>query len=305
VLERDERLIDSLLLAQVDTGEKRPAEPGSAHIVPVIKTDEELAAWTRAALARCGATIAQDVIDLGCTGIAGNGANVEQIKKLRAGLAGSGLGLPCYIGPDRYCLAHETIGGLQEGQAQRHAQHVAAVSRELAPNERSHVAVIEAARRTGKSRAAEALTGRRTGEDFLQEVGRELAPPDTEIDLTPAAPTAPTAPAAAPPVAPVAPAAVAPAPVAPRGELAFVCPDHDTTQWHCRYCIAEEIVKGPLSPTFLLGHAEVGTTVMLNDVDEVDSDKIDEKIQAFNEAGADGAVLFVKVARWVRKLARA
>jgi hypothetical protein len=299
VQDRDERPIESLLLAQVDTGEKRPAEPGSQYIVPVIATDEELAVFTRAALARCGAKIAQDVIELGCTGIAKHGANAEQIKRLRAGLAGSGLGLPCYVGPDRYCLAHETIGGLQEGQRQRHPEHVAAISRELAANERAHVAVIEAARRQGgKGAAVEALTGRRTSEDFLQEVGRELAPPETEIDLTPPAP----APA---PASVAAPAAATPTAVRPAGEAAFVCPDHDTTQWHCRYCIAEEIVRGALSPAFLLGHAEADTAVAMDDMLEAKGDEIEARIQKFDEGGANGAVLYVKVARWVRKLARA
>lgn len=295
--DRDERPVASLVLAQVDTGEKRPAEPGSAYIVPVIATDEELATFTRAALARCGAVIAQDVIELGCTGIAKHGANVDQIRRLRAGLAGSGLGLPCYVGLDRYCLAHETIGGLQDGQRQRHPEQVAAISRELAPNERAHVAVVEAARRQGgKGAAGDALTGRRTNEDFLQEVGRELAPPDAEVDLSPGAP----APASVP-AAPTAPAPVARV----SGEATFVCPDHDIAQWHCRYCVAAEIVRGTFEPVFLLGHAEADTTVMMDDVLEIKSDEIEARIQKLDEGGANGAVLYVKVARWIRKLARA
>jgi hypothetical protein len=299
-VDRDERPIATLLLAQVDTGEKKPAEEGSAYMVPVIKTDEALAEWVLAALGRCGATVAQDIIDLGCTGIAKHGATSLDIRKLRGGLAGSGVGLPCYVGPDRYCLAHETIGGLQDGQAQRYPEQVAAISRELAANERAHVAVIEAARRQrgGKGAAAEALTGRRTGEDFLQEVGRELTPAEAEVDLTPGA--VPATSAAVPTPVPASAVPVVHAP----GELAFACPDHDATRWDCRYCVAEEIVKGSFQPQFLLGHADTGTTVLVADLTDVDADAVEERVAKFNEAGVNGAVLYVKVARWIRKLAR-
>lgn len=349
----DHRLISELRLAQTPTGKEVEAEAGTGIMVPEIKTDEIEDAWLRDAFSRCGLTVAQDIIEMGCTGFAGKGFTVEEIKRIRLGLAGSGVGLPCYVGVDRFCFAHNVIGGLQEGQDQRHAAYVNQISRELEASERAHVAVMETARRTPKDDVRDALIGHRVPEEFLKQVGEVIGGPQVPPELAGEAPRGPTAteaevpaPAAAPVRAGTMMAVVAPAgtPTAPPAihfqcaacdavypwpipglpadahpperrcprcfakpddaEIRFKCPDHDETTWHCRFCTAAELVRGGLSPKFLMGHAADGTTVMMEDMTELNGQDIAERLKKFEEAGVDGAVLFVKVARWTRKLSR-
>jgi hypothetical protein len=338
----DARLVADLVLAQVESGKQVEAEEGSGIMVPEIITDKALEVVVRQALAKCNALTAQDVFDLGCTGLAVHGVDIETTQAVRIGLAGSGVGLPCYVGPDRFCLAHNVIGGLQEGQDQRHAHAVAQISRELTPAERSHVAVMETARRTDKGDARDALIGHRVPEEFLKEVTEVMGGPSAPAEPAPA-PVAPPAPAAIPAGAmvavvaagaPIAPPAIhyqcvacdavypwpvpgLPADVQPKerrctrcfakpddAEARFKCPDHTETAWHCRFCVAAELVRGALSPNFLMGHAEVGTTVMMEDMQEFEGAAVPARLAKFEEAGVSGAVLYVKVGRWIRKLAR-
>jgi hypothetical protein len=341
----DMRLVADMTLAQVPSGEQVEAEEGSGIMVPKIITDTALEIVTRRALAACNAVTAQDVKELGCTGLAVHGVTVEDAQATRLGLAGSGVGLTCYVGPDRFCLIHNVIGGLQEHQEQRHAHAVMQISRELTAEERAHVAVMETARRAPKHDARDALTGHRVADKFLQEVTGVIAGPQAPADpLAPAEPAA-SAPAPAPVPAPAALAfgrefltagapnihfqcpacdAVYPWPVpglspelqpktrrctrcfaAPDdAEVRFTCPDHTETAWHCRFCVAVELVRGVLSPTFLMGHAEVGTTIAMDDMQAFDGDDVTKRLVKFEEAGVSGAVLYVKVARWTRKLAR-
>jgi hypothetical protein len=261
-------------------------------MVPVIDIDEELAAFTRERLTFVGVRIAQDIINLGCTGIVGRGVSVDDTKRVRMGLAGSGVGLPCYVGSDLFCLVHEVIGGLQDGQAQRHANFVRMLSRALAPAEIVHRELIDGARRQrGDSRdASDMLSGRKLPTDFLAEVGavieRELPAPAAPAAPVLAAPLA--GPASTTPVVPLGP---------PNAEAAFKCPDHLQPCWDCRYCVASEIVKGDLVPSFAL-HCGYGG------VAAVEATAIDTVIAAHDAEGANLAELYVRVARWKRKLAR-
>ncbi len=342
----DHRLVSELRVAQVSTGKEVEAEAGTGIMVPEIQTDATLAEWMHGVFVQCQLATAQDIIDEGCTGLGARGMSVEEITKFRLGLAGSGVGLPCYVGPDRFCLAHNVIGGLQEGQEQRHAGAVNAISRELTVPERAHIAVMETARRANRDSVRDALSGHRLPDDFLKEVGAVIegphVPPELADAPAPPAPPASPAPASIPagtvmavvpaghvPPAPaihfecVACGAVYPWPVPglpadvqPKerrctrcfalpddAEVRFKCPDHDETTWHCRFCAAAELVRGGLSPAFLMGHA-VGTAVAMEDMTELNGQDIAERLTKFEEAGVDGAVLFVKVARWTRKLSR-
>lgn len=336
----DMRLIADLTLAQVDSGQQVEAEEGTGIMVPKIVTDEALAKFLRDTFTACGLTTAQQILDWGCTGFSSQGLSIEDVQKVRAGLAGSGVGLTCFVGPDRFCLVHNVIGGLQEGQEQRHPHTVAQISRDLTPEERSHVAVMETARRADKGTARDALIGHRVPEEFLQEVTEVMGGPGG-TPVEPAAPAAP-APAAIPAGTMVVMAAGAnvgppavhfecvacgavypwpvpglPADLQPKtrrctrcfakpddAEARFKCPDHTETVWHCRFCVASELVRGALSPNFLIGHAEVGTTVSMEDVQEFEGAEVDARLSALEEAGVNGAVLFVKVGRWTRKLTR-
>jgi len=191
---------------------------------------------TRALLQRCGVKLARDIELLGCTGAAAAGLSIEEISELRIGLAGGGTGLPCFVDINRFCLAHNTIGGLQDGQEQRHRDHVEAVSRALTREERGRVELIEAARRKQGKTLDERLVA--TG-DIL--AGREL-PDGFEAE------------GKRDPLAAAAQAARTMAPV-PLAEAAWVCPEHKKTDWACRYCVAQAVVQGPLVPTYAL-HAD-------------------------------------------------
>lgn len=109
----------------------------------------EEANWTRQMLSACGVKIAEDISKLGCTGVMrllppsicqrSVFEVIEDAKRVRLGMVGSECPLPCFISPDRYCLIHGTIGGLQEGQQPYHTVFIAITSRELTPEERGFV----------------------------------------------------------------------------------------------------------------------------------------------------------------------
>ncbi len=358
----DGRPISSLRFGLTETGrqvevEMREGVPGTGVMVPEVIIDEKLAAEVRDVFEICGAVIAQDIIELGCTGLAAHNISIEVAQRIRLGLAGSGIGLVCYVGPDRFCLVHNVIGGLQESQAPRHADYAKLISRELTPAETAHVAMMETARRADKGAARDALTGHRVGDGFLKEVTEVLGGPEIPVD--PAPPASTSAPAA--PVPPVVlpcphgrphygmcphcmgfagtPVGTVVATAVPAGmptvmpaihfqcpacdavypwpipglaaelhpktrrctrcfakpddaEVRFKCPDHTETTWHCRFCVAAELVKGELSPSYFLGP---DTTERTGE----DVNKAIATLDAF-----DGAVLYVRVARWQRRLTR-
>lgn len=144
--------IDRRPLDEVNFG---ASKENSAQITDIV----------RGYLAAAGVKIAEDIADLGCTGLYAarlkyhqaqladevgdaEAAAQEDTRFVRANMDGAAIGLTCFVDMDRYCLIHDTIGGLQKGQAQRHAEHVEAISRELTDKERGHVAYVESAMRT-------------------------------------------------------------------------------------------------------------------------------------------------------------
>ena len=231
---------------------------------------------------------ARDIELLGCTGAKAKGLANEQITALRLSLAGGGVGLPCFVGIDRFCLGHNTIGGLQEQQEQRHRECVEAVSRPLTKEERGRIELIEAARRKQGKTLGERLVA--TG-DILS--GREL--PDGFAADTP----------------PIEQDRVLPASVregieqARRGEVSPVplhalqdweCPEHKKTNWSCRYCVAQAIVEGPLVPEF----------AVKNDVEKSAYPAADvmAEVETFDLGGALEITIYVRAARYTRRLAR-
>lgn len=290
----DTKPIAELQLAATPAGEQRlaSAEPDSNVMVPVMRIDEDLAKYTRDTFAACGATVVRDIEALGCTGLVHHGVTIEGAKRARAGLAGSGAGLPCYVAADRYCLVHEVIGGLQDGQLQRFPEAVEATSRPLAPSEIAHRELVETARRSrgGSRDAADALSGRKLPDNFLTEVTEAIGSTvEPSPELPPPAPSAVPTPAVAPLSA----------------EDMFRCPEHATTFWDCRYCVAAEIVKGDYKPVLLFESRAEGARGIFGTPKEIEAKDVEGEIascDASNDIGA--AVLFVKVAQWSRKLAR-
>lgn len=242
--------------------------------VTFAEGDPNKAAAVRGVLGRIPVVTAEDLHGLGCTGLTLHGITVEEAKFVRENMGGAGFGLTCYVNLNRYCLVHETIGGLQDGQVPRHVEAYPHMSRELTTKERFHVDLIESVRREkDRSKALDMLMGKvmpeavKTVRENFAEFENET--PSTWVETPP-----------------------------------WQCSEHGKTLWSCRFCVASEIVKGALVPKFLMGHAEEGTTVLIEDIDQVEPADIDERIGKLDAAGASATGLYVQVARWVRKLAR-
>jgi hypothetical protein len=277
--------------------DNRPVESLTFGIEAPLEEREAVAARVREFLLASGCKVGDDVRRLGCTGVAKvmraldpklpYSPIISQGKFLRLGLAGSGIGLTCFVPPSRYCLVHETIGGLEDGQKQYHAEYVNAVSRELTPQERATVAVIERARRSeertmsGSMRdATDLLTGRKKKEAVAAvteaEAGEEEEVPADAEAKEPARQVEPL-----------------PEP--------WTCPEHKKTDWRCRYCAAQAIVEGPLELTYAVdvvrgdGNSE---QAVVNGV------AVDQYIADCDGEGKTGVILFARVAVFTRKLSR-
>jgi hypothetical protein len=365
-LERDTRPLESLVLAMLPTGRMidpntnelpDPADPRPEEqrpkLVPEHKVDEEIAGRVREILAACEVKVAADIVELGCTGLAGWAVHIDNIKLVRNGLAGSGVGLTCYVGTDRFCLAHETIGGLQDGQAQRHTEFIEKISRPLTEKERLSVSLRENARRIQTDKrlvdAADALTGRRVADDFLREVVAGAVEPGAERVLdpvpVPAGATGITGTPAnlgpVPPAVPLAPGVALLTPALIRYDCAgcgatypwpvpglpedmqpkqrrctrcfalpndaanlFKCPEHTETVWSCRYCVAAAIVNGSYGMDLTLEILPPGVHQQMTHATPIAAEAVEVEVASAGELGAVAVNLFVRVARWERKLTR-
>jgi hypothetical protein len=193
---------------------------------------EREAAWVREELVAMGVQTAQGIVDLGCTGAA-NHLTSEEIPRLRLGLAGCGVGLPCYVPIGRFCLAHNTIGGLEPGQLPLHVENIARISRDLTPAEAAKVAVMEKSRRIEKDNLADTqkAVSRVLGGRDLDAVKEALTnSPDQVLDLDEDPQTDLHNMALTPPRSP------------------WRCTEHRDLNWSCRHCVAQAIVEGPLIP---------------------------------------------------------
>jgi hypothetical protein len=254
----------------------------------------------RELLRSLGVKIAHDIELLGCTGAKAQGLTNDQITALRLSLAGGGVGLPCFVDINRFCLGHNTIGGLQEQQEQRHKEYVEAVSRELTKEERGRIELIEAARRKqGKTlnerlvSTTDILAGREMADGFEAEQDRVL-PQAVRDGIEQAR----------------------------RGEVSPIpthvlqdweCPEHKKTNWACRYCVAQAIVEGPLVPMTLIGvHGRTGpdgrTAVLPLPASTFtrveDPNNVPAEIGKYDASGAHLVDVWVRVASFWRHLAR-
>lgn len=110
---------------------------------------DAVVARVRSILKTCECVVADDIAALGCTGLAAHWGTptglLEAGKFLRLGIAGGGVGLPCFVPPTRFCLVHNTIGGLERGQVPEYPEQIDKVSRELELAERAHLAIVNQA----------------------------------------------------------------------------------------------------------------------------------------------------------------
>jgi hypothetical protein len=184
------------------------------------KEPEAVQTSVRGILRFVGATYGRDITALGCTGLMvalknqGMSSYFEQAKFVRSHMDGSGLGLPCYVPGNLYCLVHNTIGGLLVGQESQHPEGIALCSRELTEAEQIGLSV------TAKALAQETPKGAMAA---LRE-GVAISPsqpPKSEESI---------------------------------GALDadFRCPEHTDPVWQCRYCLASAIIHGPFEPELLV-----------------------------------------------------
>lgn len=240
---------------------------------PESKRDE-IRTWTREILTLCAVSTADDIARLGCTGAYEAGISIENTAKLRLALGGGGVGLPCFVPIDRYCLVHETIGGLEPGQLQRHAQCVEKVSRPLTTMEQARVALVQQARRQGKKdkdAAADVLTGQ--DEEGVQKALANIIGDAPILTVPPIAPR-----------------------LQPVSSRLWVCPEHQTTDWACRYCVAQAIVEGPLVPLFTLDRS--GADVVMSSV------KLEEELARADRECVGATRVMVQATTFTRKLSR-
>lgn len=265
------------------------------------------AARVREILTACKVEIAEDIAKLGCTGMKSFGFKVRDIAFVRLGLAGSGVGLPCFVGSDKFCLAHNTVGGLMEGQAQLFPDQVASISRALTDAERGYAKLIEKVQRieaptdTGRmNKVRDALAGRELPEGW--EAEPPFDPTNTDVSGGEVDPsgnfgggTTFLKEDAAQQVRHSA-AAVWVAPnVMDAREAVWKCPHHGRTDWRCRYCLASEIVHGSLEPVYALTDGEEFQNYPAEEIEA----KVVELGTTYHVVG-----LYARVARWSRKLAR-
>lgn len=258
---------------------------------PIAEMPFEGGEETRALLTRCSVSKAFEIEGLGCTGAAGCGLDIVEITDLRLGLGGGGVGLPCFVPPNLFCLAHNTVGGLQREQEQRHPGNVAAISRELTRQEAGQLAFTEAVRHTGKGGAGEQMAAAQgafsgfgdmpRGVEMVEESASEGGLPDVLAQgLTGAR------------------AAIHP----------FTCFEHPKTNWSCRFCVAQAIVEGELDTTFVVHQPDEeesdGVPIAGEAHFGLSGPELMAEVERRDAAGAKEIEVYVLAATYKRKLSR-
>lgn len=232
-----------------------------------------------------------DVETLGCTGCLAMGLSLDDIQFLRFGLAGSGVGLPCFVPPDKFCLAHGVSGGLQDGQEQAYAVWVDKVSRPLTPEETSHDKLVSAARKSDREHGAHSLLHGHTmpkGWEEVEEIGgveggAQIRDYEAQLDRLSDDLVAARAAARAP-------------------SFKWECDVHEKTDWSCRYCAAQAVIEGELVPVYVLDvNHPTGTSGM---TDAINGAQVAQEIAEEDASNSNSVKLYVRVATFTRKLAR-
>jgi hypothetical protein len=242
-------------------------------------TRADVCTRVRDILRTCGVKVADDIAELGCTGFAAPGNDstmpLDAILRigrfLRLGLAGGGVGLPCFVPPTRYCLIHETIGGLESGQEAHHVEMVESISRELTAVEQTVTRVIEAARNSGKNK---------TGDQIAHAVEVFADPTHVLNDSEPFVVTEEV-------------------PQAMQTAQNWKCPEHTVMKWNCRYCAAQAVVEGPLEPTYT-----VESNAADLEIEHVAALAVPAYLADCEKMEAKMVLVFVHIATFTRKLAR-
>jgi hypothetical protein len=229
---------------------------------------------TKALLVRCGIIFAYQIEALGCTGATKFGLSLDEIRALRLGLAGGGVGLPCFVDSAHYCLAHNTIGGLQHEQLARYSAFAETISRPLTKGEAGHVAFTEAVRHSAKASDGvgdriSAAGGMLSGYGEMPR-GTEMIEEEEGDDPLPQA--------------------------APRSTLAlFTCPEHTMLVWTCRFCVASAVANGELEPVFTVYKPTHGAEIVVGS-------ELANTIEKLDAAGASEIEIYVLAKTMKRRL---
>lgn len=274
----------------MDWSDPRPlAEIPLAYDEP-IETRVAVADRVRAVLANCGIETADDIAMLGCTGLAAYNVSIEDSRFVRLGLAGSGVGLTCFIPPERFCLVHGVIGGLQEAQLPRHEAMIRSISRELTADEKAQYALVETARQldgAGKvdriRKTRDVLTGRKVSDEIVEDLTAALDGTTEDIAERTSYPDHHDHHAGLPLA------------------TAFTCPEHSRIDWACRYCVAAEVARGPLEPMLSMVRIQADES---GSESSVAPGAVETEVQAFDDQGGARIRLLVQCASWRRRLAR-
>jgi hypothetical protein len=217
-----------------------------------------------------GVKVAQDIIDLGCTGLT-LATSLSDAQRIMPYMSGSICGLPCYVPPDRFCLVHNTIGALQirgnvDGAQQvRHPEGVLLCSRELTEEECMKFGLIQ-------RKIVE--IAKKSGNLTLDEETETLDAPDTRL----------------------------PAPLNKRlqdlanSNSAFKCPEHSSLNPKCRFCLAQAVTEGPLQPSVEF--------ICIYKRGEKHTLPLSKFESSLDDSDVIIARLVVTAASWTRKLAR-
>lgn len=268
---------------EMDWTDRRPVDEIPFAQDPKLPSEERerRQARIREIFKACGCQIAEDIVQLGCTGLTALASTGSPIRYMggapgsgddcifvRENMTGSGIGLPCYVPPDRFCLVHNVVGGLQAGQALRHPESLLLCSRDLTDEERKRWLAVD------KLANKEAL------KEAQDKLGVEAA--DTAHSACPDD------------VKPVIDAGDEDDEDEDRLlDARFLCPEHSPSnpEWRCRFCLAAAIVNGPFEPTLV--------------VEVPDRFYVGQDIKRFLDAHEEPWVrLYVQVARWTRKLVK-
>jgi len=264
MLERDERPLSEIRFAQD---------------LPIPQRDR-MELEIRRKLSCASVSCAQDIIDLGCTGLvmrlSRNMPEFEAVEALqyaqdiRANMAGSVCGLPCYVPDTRFCLVHNTVGGLQlsgnkDGpQLNPYPEGLELCSRELTVEE------------VAKMRGVHAFIQDQGAKEVAEHFNAEVISEDTEAHFDFETKEVTT------------PAVVALA--------SFTCPEHSEFISGCRFCLAQSIVDGPLEPQLRI-HAEYSDS---HSIESADASLLSDLLTS----DVISVEMYVLAARWSRKLTK-
>lgn len=266
-------------------GDQIPPDGRSIDEMPFAGTEKLPAEALRKILRQCGVNVAHEIETLGCTGLYKNGFTCDDINEVRVALGGGGVGLPCFVPPDRYCTAHSTIGGLMPQQKASYADQVPFISRALTPEERGHAKLIEAAqhmRSDDRRDVVEALSGYKLPDGF-----EEMPTAEQEVALS--------SEMLLKSLRQVEAGGVTMTPA-----VAWKCPEHSKTEWNCRYCAAQAVVEGPLEPVYAIDK----TAKTANPVLGLSPAAVEHALAELCAEQFNSAVIYVRVATYTKKLAR-